>query len=74
MEVHRRLESYRKRLRQEHAQSNASERDMMEKVKEEKIRIALEKIHEAHEQKSVVRVYTDDGTSKTLAATFDEVD
>ncbi|XP_078656051.1 ras-associated and pleckstrin homology domains-containing protein 1-like isoform X1 [Branchiostoma floridae x Branchiostoma belcheri] len=37
-----------------------------EKVKAEKIRIALEKIKEASVQKLVVKVFMDDGNSKTL--------
>ncbi|XP_078656055.1 ras-associated and pleckstrin homology domains-containing protein 1-like isoform X4 [Branchiostoma floridae x Branchiostoma belcheri] len=43
-----------------------TEEQKAEKVKAEKIRIALEKIKEASVQKLVVKVFMDDGNSKTL--------
>ncbi|XP_071812592.1 uncharacterized protein [Apostichopus japonicus] len=43
-----------------------SEEERQSKIKSEKIKIALEKLKKANIQKLIVRVFTDDGSSKTV--------
>ncbi|XP_077978541.1 uncharacterized protein LOC144433984 isoform X3 [Glandiceps talaboti] len=59
------------RIRLESLHDNLSKEELTEeekvaRVKAEKIRIALEKLKEARVRKLIIRVYTEDGSSKTV--------
>uniref|UniRef100_A0ABM0MUI7 Ras-associated and pleckstrin homology domains-containing protein 1-like n=1 Tax=Saccoglossus kowalevskii TaxID=10224 RepID=A0ABM0MUI7_SACKO len=60
--VRARLES----LQDDLSKGELSEDERIARIKAEKIRIALEKIKEARIKKLIIRVYTDDGSSKTV--------
>lgn len=63
MEVDRRLEAKEEELR---SNSQLSEEEVATKMKEEKMKIALEKMKLASKRKVAIKVFNNDGSNKTV--------
>lgn len=63
MEVDRRLEAREEELR---SNSQLSEEEVATKMKEEKMKIALEKMKLASKRKVAIKVFNNDGSNKTV--------